>query len=166
MIKITPSLRARFNAKIAPPNERGCALWTGYALPNGYGWFSLCRGKNEYAHRIAFVKGGGKLTRRLNTVRHTCDTPLCTTWDHLRAGTPQQNSQDRDQKNRQAKGETSGQHKLTEDDVYQIRRCIRHRIYPQNYLAKHMGVSSPTVWNIVQRNTWKHLPVSEWELSK
>ncbi len=59
-----------------------------------------------------------------------------------------------------ARGEAHGNHRLTEDDVREIRaryRRARKKYGLLSQMAREYGVSPQEVHNIVRRRTWKHL---------
>ena len=46
--------------------------------------------------------------------------------------------------------------RLTEDDIRSIRENAKNGI-KNSIQADEYGVTQPCIWNIVQRNTWKHI---------
>ena len=104
--------------------------------------------------RRLWVALNGPLTSDLQ-VCHTCDNPGCCNPDHLWIGTITENTADRDQKGRQAKGSGCGQAKLTEEKVLEIRRLYG----PMNQyeLAAEFGVTQANIGYILQRRTWNHI---------
>lgn len=58
-----------------------------------------------------------------------------------------------------ARGERNKKHKLTEEQVLEIRRIYKKGDlkYGQSALAKMYGVSHPSIASIVKNKTWKHL---------
>ena len=73
-----------------------CEEWQGSKDRDGYGriWTG---GKIFRAHRLAYMQHHGHTDL---LVRHDCDNPSCINMDHLRSGTYQENTQDRDQRGR------------------------------------------------------------------
>ncbi len=55
-----------------------------------------------------------------------------------------------------AKGEASGQSKLTERDVLLIRSRYASGA-SQSELSREFGITTSNVWTIVSRNGWKHI---------
>jgi hypothetical protein len=60
----------------------GCREWIGARHPSGYGVIRI-DGKNQYAHRVAFVLAGGVLDDKLVLDHLKCDYPPCIRADHL-----------------------------------------------------------------------------------
>ena len=88
-------------------------------------------------------------------VMHTCDNPPCVNPSHLILGTPKDNMSDRDNKNRQAKGENHGIAKLTDGDIYCIKK-LNNRL-SQRCIASIYKISQPQVSKIVNSISWKHI---------
>ncbi len=87
-----------------------CIKWTGALNSEGYPvtWHN---NKIAYTHRIIANAPKGKV------VLHKCDNKWCINPEHLSIGTHKDNSEDMVVKNRQAKGEQTGNSKLKEKDV-------------------------------------------------
>src|SRR4051812_29714479 len=81
-----------------------CWIWTGRRNDKGYGVASAQK-RPACAHRIAFVLSGGVLTDGKPQVLHTCDNRPCCNPAHLYAGTIRDNMDDRQNRQRTAKGE-------------------------------------------------------------
>ena len=90
-----------------------CWLWVGAKQANGYGLY-----QKQRAHRVSFVKVHGPIPPGL-CVCHKCDNPPCVNPEHLFLGTRAENTYDRDQKGRTAKGE---KHYLTQRRIAGIVR--------------------------------------------
>lgn len=132
----------------------GCWHWTGYTRASGYGE-AYFRENNKrvrlLAHRVvyrAFNGDPGDLY-----ICHSCDNPHCVRPDHLFAGTPADNSADRNAKGRQARGERNASAKLNEEQV----RAIRADERLQREIAADYGVADHTISSIKNRKTWKHV---------
>ena len=100
-----PSVAKRFFAKVNKngpvpshcPELGPCHVWTGAVDDRGYGRFGL-RGKNERAHRVAFLLNYGRWPEP--QALHHCDNVSCVNGSHLFEGTPKVNAEDRDAKGR------------------------------------------------------------------
>lgn len=140
-----------FFSRAFPEPNSGCWIWTGEWKNDGYGecWTF---GRRETAHRASYRELKGPIPKGL-MVRHTCDVRACVNPDHLLIGTQQDNMDDKVARHRQARGLTSGQAKLTEEEV----REIRASALAQRTLAKIYNVSQPAIGMIKRRVNWKYL---------
>jgi len=148
--------------KLWKPGEVCCHLWTAAVDSKGYGQIKV-DGKLALAHRVAWKLEYGRIPDGLIDygwaplcVLHKCDNPLCVNPDHLFLGTHAANMLNMVEKNRQARGEQHGGHKLTEVDVRQIRRDCAGMTLRE--IAKKFGVySHSTIYKVLRGVTWKHV---------
>lgn len=146
-------------AKVDQQTDRGvdaCWLWVGHIEANGYGklWFN---GRQEWAHRVAWLLFVGPIPAG-QVVRHlVCDTPLCVNVDHLALGTPQQNVDDAVGKNRHTIGARNGMTRLTADQVRAIRGEYEAGNVLMTTIADRYGVAESTIGMIVRRERWAHV---------
>jgi len=115
------------------------------------------------AHRVAWKLEYGRIPDGLIDygwaplcVLHKCDNPPCVNPNHLFLGTHAANMLDRDEKNRQPRGEQNGQSKLTDDDVPRIRRDYADDMTMKE-IAKKFGVWPSTIYYVLRGVTWKHV---------
>ena len=138
-----------FTDMLEPNGE--CLEWTRYINPAGYGT-TRAWGTKWRTHRLALELEGVDTTGHL--VLHSCDNPACCNPEHLRLGTPQDNMDDKVNRNRQSRGGTNGFGKLTEQQVLEIRAI---RGMTRKEIAERYGVTEMNITNIINRKTWKHI---------
>lgn len=111
--------------------------------------YAMCwyQGKTHYHHRLVANAPKGLV------VMHTCDNKACINPEHLKLGTPAENSEDMVNKGRQCKGEQSHFAKLTEDLVRQIRSAEGSL----RAIGKQFNISHVNVGDIKRRKIWKHV---------
>jgi hypothetical protein len=146
--KLTRTDLARFWAKVHKGDE--CWEWTALADKNGYGKFWL-QGYTYRANRISYAIANGD-PGELH-VCHTCDNPLCVNPAHLWLGTSGDNTRDKVAKNRQTKGESDGNSKLTTEMVGEILDSEETNLT----LAARYGVSDGLISHIRRGSVWKHI---------
>jgi len=134
----------------------GCLLANVPLDRKGYASVSL-DGRLERLHRLALMEKLGRDLLPGECALHACDNPRCIEPAHLFAGTNQDNMDDRDAKNRQAKGSEHGQSKLTEADIPRIRHLLRQG-RSQRSVADLYGVAYGTISDIHTSKTWSHVP--------
>lgn len=76
-----------------------CIIWTGRKWAQGRYGMDSYDGKAMGAHRVAWTKANGKISKGL-LVCHKCDNGLCVNVDHLFLGTAKENMRDCIQKGR------------------------------------------------------------------
>lgn len=115
------------------PDKSGCRVWTAALTQSGYGAIRYYN-RQWRAHRLSFHLFIAPITSKF-VVMHTCDNPRCISPQHLRIGTPAENTADMVQKKRQ-------HHKLTDEQV----RMIRNDDRSTRTIAKEFKVSAGHVW--------------------
>lgn len=142
-----------FENKYIVNQENGCWEWNRTIDVRGYGVIRV-NGKKIKAHRLSYELKNGKIPDGL-FVCHKCDNPRCVNPGHLFVGTTQENTADRNRKNRQMRGVKHWCAKLTDDIVREIRS--------KNMTSKEAfdvyGVNKGIFYNIRWRKTWKHITV-------
>jgi hypothetical protein len=143
----------RFHSRYNKKGTNECWEWTAGKITVGYGqmWFN---GKMWTAHRIAVLLDGRDPEGYV--VRHECDNRKCVNPNHLLLGTHLDNMDDRNKRDRLAKGSSIGIAKLTEADIPTIMYLLSHGV-SQTAIAKQFGVSQVTISNIKHGRIWSHV---------
>lgn len=133
----------------------GCWPWTGPTDDAGYGALYY-DGETIGTHRLAYRLTYGPLPVDKPQVRHTCDNRPCCNPAHLIPGTTQDNTADRQERQRQSRGENRWSAKLTEADIPVIRR---RRRAGETFaaIARDYDVRYQTIARAAQGKTWKHV---------
>ena len=119
------------------------------------------RNKTVIQHRLVYTKHHNLPYEAITgkVIRHTCDNSRCINPEHLLIGTALDNVRDRQERNRQSKGEEHPASKLTEDAVMYIVKHYQRgcKTFGSAGLAKKFNVSSRTVLAASRGETWGHL---------
>lgn len=137
-----------------------CWPWKGHVNEWGYGSISY-KGKTWGTHRLAYMLKNGPVPDGL-FVCHTCDNPRCCNPSHLWLGTAKDNFHDAVKKSRNTlkickPGEGNGHHKLTTDQVIEIRRSYPHSGKTMKQIGIEYGVSRDAIFDVIRRRKWKHV---------
>lgn len=143
----------RFDEKVASA-ENGCRLWTARSKThNGYGVFSLGRGKQKLAHRYQWERHFGEVPQD-KEVCHRCDVRSCVNPAHLFLGTRQDNVTDCVLKGRHQHGSRHYSVKLTQPVIAQLKQLAGTA--SQLNLAVRFGISQQTVSRILIGKHWSN----------
>jgi hypothetical protein len=133
--------------------QTNCWEWQLSVQKCGYGKAYLNK-KMQSAHRVAYQLYAGPIPDNY-WVLHSCDNRLCCNPQHLFLGDVKSNTQDKVDKQRQNRGTTVPQSKLTEAQVLEIRSKYPGKL--QRELAAEYGISRSKISLIVNRKNWKHI---------
>ena len=147
------SIETRFWEKVDKKSDNECWEWKAY-LEDGYGRF-LFGGKMERTHRVSWVLHFGNLPED-KQVLHSCDNRKCVNPNHLFLGTNHDNVLDRNKKERQARGEKNN-HKLTEDQIREIRNLFFIKCHTQTKIGELFKVTPQQISYIIRRESWAWL---------
>lgn len=152
------TLEVRFRRMLSERTESGCILWTGSTCRRGYGIVGVGGRKAGVAssHRVAWMLTNGPIPDGL-FVCHRCDNPPCVNPDHLFLGTNQDNVDDMVAKGRNRKGVASGNAKLDDEQVREIRRLFGSGECTLAELSERFGVCPMVAWRAAKGKTWKHV---------
>lgn len=152
----TPEVIERFWSQVDRRSDDECWEWRGKLTRGGRGYGYLhFAGVRHIASRLAYELENGVIPKGLH-VLHKCDNPPCCNPKHLFVGTQADNVRDMVEKKRNGVvcGEDNGQHKLTAEQVLDIRRGLLDGV-PGRQLARAYGVSPRTIRFIKRNETWK-----------
>lgn len=115
----------------------------------GYGMARIpCTKSKTTLHRRVYVEHNGVSWESIKgmVIRHTCDNPRCINPEHLVAGTPQDNMDDKVKRNRCPKPCAV----LTAEQVEYIRANYKPkcRVNGATPMARKFGVTMNTVWRV------------------
>ena len=148
----------RFDARFYK-NKSGCWIWT----PNPNRRYGIVRykGKNEQAHRVAWIINYGDIPEGMN-VCHKCDVTKCVNPDHLFLGTQKDNVRDMFNKGRDnispaEKGEKHHNAKLNEAFIINVRSIYKYCDITQTDLAKIYKIKRRYLCKILSGKVWSHI---------
>lgn len=150
----SPNIRARPKDIKYVINENNCWICISHAKSRHRGNYPVIRRFDKYMRlsRYIYWLFNGYLDES-KYVMHICDNPECINPEHLKLGTPKENTQDMISKNRHAYGEQRSDSKLTTKDVLAIYICQDSCIE----VARRYGVSKKLILNIRHRKSWKKI---------
>lgn len=139
-------------AKVDVRRPDECWPWTAGHFSDGYGMVGYL-GHTMLAHRAIWTITHGAPGKLF--VCHTCDNHSCCNPSHLYLGTHTDNMRDMMAKGRQAKHEASGQAKLTEKQVAEIRHIYAGGNMTHREIGQLYGMSYSEIGRITRRECWR-----------
>jgi hypothetical protein len=146
---------ARFWALVDKRGLGDCWDWIGARHTFGYGLFAATHSTLVGAHRFSWELANGPIPDG-GWILHLCDRPSCCNPAHLELGTPAINSKQMTERTRSARGERNAAHKLTDENVREIRRLLARGML-QKVIAPRFKVDVGVISQIKRGLIWKHV---------
>lgn len=139
--KIKRSGKAKAKPLLYNISENGCWENISHAKDkDGYGKIQV-DGKCWRIHRLVYCQENNVELAPDIFIRHKCDNPCCFNPEHLEIGSVQDNTDDRVNRGRSAKGESHGRTRLTDEQVIEIYFAAGS----QTSIAERYGISQRMV---------------------
>lgn len=176
--RLSATFPQRLRAKLLPPNENGCILWSGARRmfkngvdSHGQVWRGVQNPVTKswtgliYAHVAIWTITYGPIPEGLQ-VQHNCPNKhngLCCNVDHLKLGKPRENSTDMMAQGtanyhvghrKSPIGELNPAAKITQLQAEEIRAKYTGKIGEQNALAREYETSQATIWKVLAGKTY------------
>lgn len=157
----SPTIVSRFWAKVdktSSPN--GCWLWMAFTKKPGHGTIHM-GGRNTghiHAHRLSWILHFGPIPNGLYAL-HDCpggDNAACVNPAHLWLGSLGENATDMVGKGRSSFGEKHWKHKLTWEQVAEIRFRYSNGGITIKVLAERYGVGKSAIFRCIHYLSWNH----------
>ncbi len=140
-------------------NKNNCWIVTSH-LPDTEGYAKIrTKDGRMKLHRYVYMKHHSLHNLSSDIIiRHECDTRLCINPDHLLSGSIQDNIDDRNNRNRTAKGSRCGSSKLTENQVLKIKN---DKIHSNKELSILHNIGLRQIYYIKKNQQWSWLDQKE-----
>lgn len=138
---------ARVNKNPGQGPDGDCWEWTGAMFEDGYPKHVMIERKKYRASHVALILDGRPMPEPGLWALHSCDNAACVRPSHLRWGTEVDNRKD-------AIARWKGHGRTFNEEEIRTIRASRARHVD---LARQYGVSSPCIFNIRKRVTYKHV---------
>jgi hypothetical protein len=149
----SPGTLPAFISRALEWQSNDCLLWP-YGKRHGYGAISV-NGVQTGAHTVVCEVAHGPKPSPRHEVAHACGARACINPRHLRWDTSKGNHADTLTHGTRRLGDRVHSAKLTAADVIAIRSQLTRS---QHDLAREYGVKQSSIWKILNRRNWKHIP--------
>lgn len=124
-----------------------------------YGYTRTDKGRTVRAHRVSWEFVNGPIPKDM-CILHKCDNPPCVNPSHLWLGTQLENIKDRQLKGRQKtlRGESHPNNRFSAKEIQEMRKLYSAGKLTSYDLAKLFKTSQGTIWGIISRKSWAHIP--------
>jgi hypothetical protein len=152
-LTLFPKLVSMFRMRYVEGKPDECWNWYGDKYKEGYGRIRI-DGTGYRSSRISYLYYNKleSLDDNLH-VLHTCDNPRCVNPNHLKLGDQQSNMEDRNAKDRQARGTVNGQAKINNQLAAEIRSKSKDG-QSRNALSREYGISRRQIVRIINGENW------------
>lgn len=166
--QVKPITKERLLSNIkeeAGPLPTACWIWQkSRNKVSGYGVLTVTENsktRTVLAHRLSYTITVGDIPEGL-LVLHKCDVRLCINPDHLFIGTNSDNRFDCVSKDRHSYGSHSGNAKLDDCKVNEIRKLLTENKLSIKEISNKLQISLEAIYLIYEGKTWKHLGSIMW----
>lgn len=152
-LRTAPGVAAAWLLSHANYEGDGCLFWPFGKLPAGYGTVDFGEGTVLAHRRMCELRHGKPPSADLDAA-HSCGRESCVNPNHLRWATSTENQADKLIHDTHLRGERNHQHKLTCDEVRQIRSVYAAGNIKMDDLAEIHAVGKSTIFKVVHRESW------------
>lgn len=143
--------------EVAKATPADCQMWPYRKDKNGYARVSTPDCRDALVHRIVCeMMNGSQPSAEMCNVAHSCGkgSSGCFNHFHLRWATYSENERDKIRHGTHNRGERSGRHKLTENEVRMIRYFCESGLLSHSQLSKCFRISMGQISRIRNRIDW------------
>lgn len=148
---------AWLEAALSSPSDL-CIVWPFSKTAKGYGKAKMNGRHVQATHLTLILSGSPRPPAPGNFALHSCDNPPCVNPRHLRWGTASENNAESFARGRTNTGEHHPMHRLTAEQVTEIRSRDYSARGATSQVAEEFGITREHVSRIRSRGRWAHVP--------